>query len=67
MGSSREQIAAALDAVEASYRHLASLPLEVLSRAEKRELLKRLEELEKKMTAFDRRLTGRLIVEARSA
>ena len=67
MSSSREQIVAALDAVEASYRKLASLPLEVLSRAEKRELLKRLEELEKKMTAFDRRLTGRLIAEARSA
>jgi hypothetical protein len=67
MSSSREQIVAALDAVEASYRRLASLPLEVLSRAEKRELLNRLEELERKMTAFDRRLTGRLIAEARSA
>jgi hypothetical protein len=67
MSSSREQIVAALDAVEASHRRLASLPLEVLSRAEKRELLKRLEELEKKMAAFDRRLTGRLIAEARSA
>jgi hypothetical protein len=67
MRSSKDEIIAALEAAEASQRRLAALPLEVLSRTEKQELLKRLEELEKKMTAFDRRLTGRLIVEARSA
>jgi len=39
MSSSREQIVAALDAAEASYRDLASLPLEVLTRPEKQELL----------------------------
>jgi Domain of unknown function (DUF222) len=64
MRSIKDQIVAALDAAEASYQELASLPLEALSRPEKQELLKRLEELERKMTAFDRRLIGRLITEA---
>ena len=64
MHSTKAKIIAALDAAEASWRELASLPLEALSRPEKQELLKRLEELEKKMTAFDRRLIGRLITEA---
>jgi hypothetical protein len=64
MRSAKERIIAALDAAEASCRELASLPLEALSRPEKQELLKRLDELEKKMTAFDHRLIGRLITEA---
>jgi len=64
MRSIKDKIIAALDAAEASYRELASLPLEALSRPERQELLKRLEELEKKMTALDRRLIGRLITEA---
>ena len=64
MRSTKDRIIAALDAAEASYRELASLPLDALSRPEKQELLNRLEELEKKMTAFDRRLIGRLITEA---
>lgn len=64
MRSTKDKIVAALDAAEASYRELASLPLEALSRPERQELLKRLEELEKKMTALDRRLIGRLITEA---
>jgi hypothetical protein len=61
MSSTRDQISAALDAAEAGYRQLASLPLEALSRPEKQELLKVLDELEKKMKALDRRLLGRLI------
>ena len=64
MSSKREEIIAALDAVEAAQRRLAALPLEALSRPEKQALLKRLEDLEKKMKSFDRRLTGRLIAEA---
>jgi hypothetical protein len=64
MHSARERIIAALDAVEASQRELAALPLEALSRPEKQALLKRLEDLDKKMKAFDRRLIGRLITEA---
>jgi hypothetical protein len=64
MSSIREEIIAALDAVEASQRRLAALPLEALTRPEKQALLKRLEDLDKKMKAFDRRLIGRLIAEA---
>jgi hypothetical protein len=64
MSSTREEIIAALDAVEASQRRLAALPLEALTRPEKQALLKRLEDLEKKMKSFDRRLMGRLIAEA---
>ena len=63
MSSSREQIAAALDAAEASYRDLASLPLEALTRPEKQELLKRLADIDKKMVALDRRLIGQLIAQ----
>ena len=55
MSSSREQIVAALDAAEASYRDLASLPLEALTRPEKQELLKRLADIDKKMVDLDRR------------
>ena len=63
MSSSREQIAAALDAAEASYRDLASLPLEALTRPEKQELLMRLADVGKKMVALDRRLIGQLIAQ----
>jgi hypothetical protein len=63
MSSSKQQIIAALDAAEASYRELASLPLEALTRPEKQELLKRLEEIDKKMVALDRRLIGQLIAQ----
>jgi hypothetical protein len=64
MRSTKNHIIAALDAAEASYRKLASLPLEALTRPEKEDLLKRLEVLEKKLTAFDCRLIGQLITEA---
>jgi Domain of unknown function (DUF222) len=63
MSSSRKQIAAALDAAEASYRDLASLPLEALTRPEKQELLMRLADVGKKMVALDRRLIGQLIAQ----
>jgi hypothetical protein len=64
MSSIRQEIISALEAAEAGQRKLATLPLEALSRPEKQALLKRLEELKKKMQAFDRRLMGRLITEA---
>ena len=63
MSSSRERIVAALDAAEASYRDLASLPLEALTRPEKQELLMRLADVGKKMLALDRRLIGQLIAQ----
>jgi hypothetical protein len=61
MGSSKQQIVAALDAAEASYLALSVLPLEALTRPEKTELLKRLGDIDKKMVALDRRLIGQLI------
>jgi glycine/D-amino acid oxidase-like deaminating enzyme len=63
MRSTKDEVIAALDAVEASQRKLAALPLEALTRPEKQALLKRLEELDRKRNAFDRRLVGRLITE----
>ena len=63
MRSNNNRIIAALDAADASYRELASLPLEALSRPEKTDLLKRLGEIEKQMTALNRRLIGQLITQ----
>ena len=63
MRSDKVRIIAALDAADASYRQLASLPLEALSRREKTELLKRLGEIDKMMAALDRRLIGQLIAQ----
>jgi hypothetical protein len=61
MHSTKDEVIAALDAAEAGYRKLASLPLEALTRPEKQELLRWFDELEKKMRALDRRLIGQLI------
>jgi hypothetical protein len=63
MSSSKQQIIAALDAAEASYRALSVLPLEVLTRPEKTELLRRLGDIDKKMVALDRRLIGQLVTQ----
>jgi hypothetical protein len=63
MRSNKDRIIAALDAADSSYRELASLPLEALSRSEKTELLKRLGEIDKMMAALDRRLIGQLITQ----
>jgi hypothetical protein len=63
MRSNREVVITALDAFDASYRKLAALPLEALTRPEKQALLNRLEEIDKKMTALDRRLIGQLVTE----
>jgi len=63
MSSSKQQIIAALDAAEASYRALSALPLEALTRPEKTALLQRLGDIDKKMVALDRRLIGQLITQ----
>jgi hypothetical protein len=63
MSSIKQAVLAALDAAEASYRKLAALPLEALTRPEKQALLTRLDELDKKITALDQRLIGALITE----
>jgi hypothetical protein len=64
MRSNKDRIIAALDAADASYCELASLPLEALSRPEKQELLKRLQQFDKNLKALERRLIGRLLAES---
>jgi hypothetical protein len=64
MSSIRKQVTAALDAADAAYRTLASLPLEALSRADKHALLGQLQQFDTTLKALDRRLIGRLVTEA---
>jgi hypothetical protein len=64
MGSSKADTMAALEAAEAAYAAVAALPIQTLLPSEQRALLNRLDELEKQMAAFDRRLLGRLISQA---
>lgn len=61
--SSRKDISAALAAVDAAHRNLLALPLQTLTRSERIELLKTIDELGSRLAAFDRRLIGRLISE----
>jgi hypothetical protein len=65
--SSRNDIGTALDAVDAAHRRLLALPLHTLTRSERIELLKKIDELGNKLVAFDRRLIGRLITEGAPA
>jgi hypothetical protein len=65
--SSKNDIVAALDAVDTAHRRLLALPLQTLTRSERVELLKKIDELGKKLVAFDRRLIGRLITEGAPA
>jgi Domain of unknown function (DUF222) len=64
MRSDREVIVAALDDIEAGYRAMATFPLETLSRSELHAFLARLEKLDEKWVALDRKLIGRLISDA---
>jgi cell division septum initiation protein DivIVA len=65
--SSKHEVIAALDAVDAAHRRLLGLPLHTLTRSERVQLLQKIDELRKKLAAFDRRLIGRLITEAAPA
>ncbi len=65
--SSKNDIVAALDAVDGAHRRLLALPLHTLTRSERIELLQKIDELGKRLAAFDRRLVGRLITEAAPA
>jgi hypothetical protein len=62
--SSKDDIVAALDAVDAAHNRLLGLPLHTLTRSERIQLLQRIDEVGKRLVAFDRRLVGRLITEA---
>jgi hypothetical protein len=65
--STKHDITAALDAVDAAHRRLLALPLQSLTRSERIELLKRIDALGQRLVAFDRRLIGRLITEGAPA
>ncbi len=65
--STKEEITAALHAVDVAHRRLLALPLQTLTRSERIELLKTIDGLGKELVAFDRRLIGRLITEAAPA
>lgn len=64
MRADKENVVAALDAIEAGYRTVAAFPLETLSRCEGQALLLRLEKLDKQRADLDRKLIGRLISES---
>src|SRR5215213_4063719 len=65
--NSKQDIVAALDSVDAAHRRLLALPLQSLTRSERIDLLKKIDELGNKLVAFDRRLIGRLITEGAPA
>lgn len=65
--NSKQDIVAALEAVDTAHRRLLALPLHTLTRSERIDLLQKIDELGRKLAAFDRRLVGRLITEAAPA
>ncbi len=65
MSSSKEALIAALDDIEAGYRTVAAFPIETLSRGDGRALLARLDKLDRKFAALQKRLNGRLITMSR--
>jgi Domain of unknown function (DUF222) len=65
MSSTKAEIIAAFDAVDAAYDTLLALPWHRMTRHEKQGLLDRLDKLNKQLTAMDRRLLGRLISEGK--
>jgi hypothetical protein len=67
MGTTKDEVIRALDAVESGYRVLTGLPLEALSRSDTYGLLARLEAIDKASAALSRRVIGRLIAEAEPA
>ena len=52
-----------LTSVEATYREVAALRLDKLSRTDMYALLERLDKLDRQRAALDRRLVGRLLAE----
>ena len=60
----RELLIDALDAIEDGCQAVAVFPMETLSRSEGHALLARLDSLDQKLVALQRRLNGRLITVA---
>ena len=65
--SSKSTIIAKIDALKLAQNELLSMPLHTLTLSERVSLLQQLDDLEKKVAAFDRRLIGRLITETAPA
>ncbi len=57
------QVADVLTSVETTYREVAALRLEKLSRTELYALLERLDRLDRQRAALERRVVGRLLAE----
>jgi AraC-like DNA-binding protein len=57
------QVVDVLTSVETTYKEVAALRLDRLSRTEVYALLERLDKLERERAALDRRLVGRLLAE----
>lgn len=57
------KVADVLTAVEATYKDMAALRLETLSRTDLYALLERLDKLDHQRAALDRRLVGRLLAD----
>lgn len=57
------QVVDVLTSVEATYKEVAALRLEGLSRSDLYALLTRLDKLDRQRAALDRRLVGRLLAE----
>jgi hypothetical protein len=65
--SSKDEIIAALDAVDAAFDRVLALPLQTLTLSDRVSLLRQIDQLGREMASFDRRLIGRLITEAAPA
>jgi len=61
MCSNKAEIIEVIEAVDASYRKLAALPLHTLNRAELQALLNRIDAVEAELERLDRRVLGWLV------
>lgn len=59
--SSNKEVLSALDAADTAWQALAALPINTLRPSDQRALLIRLDSMEKKLAALQRRLLGRLV------
>ncbi len=65
--SSKNDISAALEGITVAHNRLLATPLHTLTWSERVSLLQQVDELGRRLAAFDRRLIGRLISEGAPA
>jgi hypothetical protein len=65
MRSDKEVLVEALEAIEAGCKAVGVFPLETLSRTDGQALLARLDEVNQKLVALQRSLSGRILTVAR--